>query len=417
MPQETRPNITQPTMEKMTEKPPDQTQPIKRGTQEKKNRKVWPWLIAIPVFVLFVFGISIISGANAGLKLRGAFVAERQVEVSQQQFDLGVEDLLAGRYELARQRFEYVLSLDPSYPGVTELLGRALEALNQPTPTPIPLISPTPTETPDLGSYEGIFKSAQSAFAREDWDTTLNLLLLLRGEDPNFKLTEVNQMMAVALRNRGMEKLFRSELEQGVYDLNLAERFGPLDNQATSWRRSAVFYVFANSYYGLDWGLAAEYFGQICVAKIWGACFKYADAAREYANLLIKDADYCSASFYYAESLAQRDDRGLVPTATQAAIVCITATTTPPTSTPTATFTSTPTFSVGTSTATATIGLASLTPTPTASASPTPSPTSGGPPTNTPTPTATSGATFTPTFTPTSSATATPTASSTLPSE
>ena len=384
----------------------DDTQPMQGVNATKKRKTMWKWLIAIPVFVLLVWGGAAASGYIIGLDKRQAKQIQMVAEVSQEQFDLGVEDLLAGRFELARHRFEYVLSLTPDYPGAVELLSQVLETLNQPTPTASPIASPTPTETPDYGSFEGMFQSAQAAFNREDWSTALDILILLRSEDPNYKLAEVNQIMRSGLRNRGMDKLFQGRLEEGIYDLSLAERFGPLDSQALSWRRSAEFFIFANSYYGLDWSKASEYLGQICVANIWGACTKYARAAREYGNELLDEEEYCLASANYEQFFTHLNDDKFAPTATKVAIVCMTATAPPPTQTPTMTpGTITP---EGTLTVTST---SSSTFTPWPSESPTSTATTDGIPTETETPTATSSATMTPTATPTATDTPTSTPS------
>ncbi len=389
--------------------PLEDTQPVKPHRAPTVVKKYWPWIVAVPGFMIVVLGIAVIAGYTSGRNLREATGLASVEQISKEQFDTGLEDYLAGRYELARQRIEYVLELDPDYEGASDMLGRIMSAMNQPTPTVRPLNSPTPSVTPDLDSLEGIFGSAQEAFSREDWDSALKYLLLLRAEDPEYRLAEVNQIMAAALRDRGMAKLYRGDLEQGIYDLNLAERFGPLDNQAISWRNSAAFFMFANSYYGLDWALATEYLGQICVAQIWGACYKYADAAREYALQLIEEGDFCSASYYLSESLAIRDDGSLAPTATKVNGVCLTATVTPPTSTPTPTGSATATVPYVSLTPTATIDGSTATPTSTASASASPTATtaSGASPTSTSTPTGTSTSTSTsepaPTATPTPS--------------
>jgi len=384
----------------------DDTQPMRVINVTGKPRTTWKWLIALPAFVFLVWGGAAASGYVIGLDKRQAKQIQMVADASQEQFDLGVEDLLAGRFELARHRFEYVLSLAPDYPGAVELLGRALEALNQPTPTASPIASPTPTETPDYGSFEGMFQSAQAAFNRGDWSTALDILILLRGEDPNYRLAEVNQIMRSGLRNRGMDKLFQGRLEEGIYDLSLAERFGALDSQALSWRRSAEFFIFANSYYGLDWSKASEYLGQICVANIWGACSKYARAAREYGNELLDEEEYCLATFNYEQFFTHLNDDKFAPTATEVAIVCMTATA--PSPTPTSTMTPGTITPEGTLTVTST---SSSTFTPSSSVSPTSSATTGGTPTATETPTATSSATRTPTATKTATETPTSTPS------
>jgi tetratricopeptide (TPR) repeat protein len=358
--------------------------------------------------VITVIAATVFLGYRSGLTQRGALQRQAKVQVIEEQLDLGIQELLAGQFERAKDRFEYVLTLDPDHEAATELLGRAMEGLNQPTHTPKPESTPTPTETPDLGSYEGIFQSAQAAFNRGDWTTTLDLLLRLRAEDPDYRLDEVNRLMASALRNRGMEKLFRGDIELGVYDLNLAERFGPLDGQAASWRRSAVYYSYANSFFGLDWAMAAQHFGELCVADIWRSCSKYAESAKEYAVLLAEDEQWCEAMFYFGESLAQAGDPAKEPTATKVAAICMTATAPSPTATATST------LGTETPTATATFAVGSATPTATATASATsgpsstPTATSADTPVSTPTMTSTWTNTPPPSATPTATSTATP---------
>lgn len=378
------------------------TQPIKTRPHQRRPRRRWIW-IAAPALVLIMLAVSILTGYYQGLAEREQASVENAAQVAQDQFDKGLEDLLAGNYALAQQRFEYVLSLDPQFPGASDFLNQALAAMNQPTATASPLASPTPTETPDFSSFEGMFGSAQSAFAREDWDTALEILIRLRGEDPEYRLAEVNQMMDVALRNRGMQKLFAGDLEQGIYDLNLSERFSALDGQAASWRRSAAFYIFADSYFGLDWPLATEYFAQVCEANIWGACTKYGQSAKEYASQLAEEGeDPCLAVYYYeiAFGYVQAGEAG--PTATEVFKRCETATAPAPTAS------TTPTSGTPTPTATFAPGAtATFTPSQTSGPSATPTNTSTGSPA-TSTATSTTPPTDEPSATPMPTATNTP---------
>lgn len=372
---------------------PSATQPVRvvRKPQRKKGiSKIW--ILGIPLALLFVMGISVTTGYMQGLRLRDETEVVVVAQALKEQMDIGIDDLLAGNHDLARQRFEYVIEKDPNYPGARELLDQTLLALNEPTPTPSPAASPTPTETPDMTSYDGIFGSAQSAFAREEWSTALDLLLILRGLDPYFRVAEVNQLMAISLRNLGMDELLLSLLEQGIYHITLAERFGPLDGQASSWRNSASFYTFANSYYGLDWKLSTEYFGQICAANIWGACRKYGESALEYAKILAEEGDVCQAALFFEIAFTHIINDGVAPTATEVFSLCQTATAPVPTGTITltptpGTFTPTATLPGDTPTPslTPTIGIESPTPTFTPD-TPTDTPDI---PTETPTPTST----------------------------
>ncbi|MGH2605053.1 MAG: hypothetical protein ACRDG5_00540 [Anaerolineales bacterium] len=333
-----------------------------------------PWWIVLPLGFLGLVGVGILTGYWTGVRLAEASEAQLALQSAQEQFDLGVQDLLAGRYELARQRFEYILGLDPNYPGAAELLDKALQGLNVPTGTPtLPAPSPTPRPTLDLSSLEGVYQQAVAAHSVEDWTGTLEALLALRQIDPTFRLGEVNILMASALRNRGLVKIFAGDREQGIYDLALAERFGPLDGQAANWRSTAAFYSHANSYFGLDWAMATDLFSQACRAGVWDSCYKFAVSARKYGDLLMSTSDPCAASVQYALSIQTMPDAGVAPTATFAASLCLTATALPATGTPPATLTPTTGFDTAVPSETPTL---SPTFTPTTSGTPTPEATS-----------------------------------------
>jgi hypothetical protein len=264
----------------------------------------------------------------------------------------------------------------------------------------------TPTPTLSVQTLDGLFSAAQGALSQQNWDQTIDLLLALRHKDPEYQLDQVNQMFFGALRNRGLGEILNGEQEQGIYDLTLASRFGALDNQAASWQKTAEYYLYANSYFGLDWQLAAANFSGLCAAGVWDSCYKYAESAASYGDLLIsRDKDYCAAVDQYDASLTTRDKDSLHPTATAAYEACQTATAPPATATPSATPTAgTPTIEVFTATPSAT-SAPGATPTNTATTapatgSPTPSATLGAPTaTFTPSPSFTPTETFTPTAT------------------
>lgn len=346
------------------------------------------WIVlGIIIFVVIVSAISGVAGYYAGLERRGVAQAQQADAGLQEQFDLGVQDLLEGEYTLARQRFEYIIEIEPNFPGVVELLGKVLEALHQPTLTASPEVTATqelsPTATLNFNSLDDLFAGAQSAIAASDWRTGIEALVYLIAESPDYRRSEVNTLLYQALRGQGLEKIWAGQHEQGIYDLTMASRVAALDGQAANWLSSAAFYTFANSYIGLDWELATSYFSQICQAGIWDACFKYARSAWQYADLLIEE-DPCAAVIQYEASYLTVNAAELPPTATEAANICLTATAVTSTATETQTATVTSTFPAG----------PTSTPTPTPTETFTPSPT--GP---TPTPTQTPTVTLTPTVT------------------
>jgi hypothetical protein len=342
-------------------------------------------VIGLGLFAIVVFTIATLTGVSAGRKQAGQTTDELLTQAAQEQFDLGVEDLLATRYELARQRFEYVLQINPDFPGAAELLGRALAALEMPTPMPSPTgPPPTPTPTLDVSSLQALYDQAQALLAQGGWSTALEALITLRGRDITYRATEVDALMSQALRNLGVQQIQQGLLEQGIYHLALAERFGALDGEAIAWRNSASYYQWADAQYGLDWAEAARLFGQICSARTWDACRKYATSAMEYGHLLLATGDPCGAAYQYDQSLRTFRNAALEPTSEYAADRCLTATAGTPT--PTVTVSPTPTIFV------------LITDTPSATATETP----GG---DTPTPTETPTPSETPTETPTATAT------------
>ncbi len=143
------------------------------GEKKTPNRKdkfrallkgYW-WLIVFPLFAIVVLYIGGYTGFQKGLVDRTNAETRDEAKSLLEQFNLGVEDLTAGRFDLARQRAVYILSVDPDNEAAIGLLDLALEALNRPTLTPTLEITPTittPSPTPDLSSIESTFNEANA---------------------------------------------------------------------------------------------------------------------------------------------------------------------------------------------------------------------------------------------------------------
>ena len=114
--------------------------------QEKpKPTRRWPFIILIGVGVLAIValtvGFAIWQGYQAGLQQHQSQAEATRSAELKTQYDLGVADLTAGNNELAQQRFEYILGIDPSYPGAAEKLAEAKVVL-QITPSATPMNAP-----------------------------------------------------------------------------------------------------------------------------------------------------------------------------------------------------------------------------------------------------------------------------------
>jgi len=360
------------------------------GKTTAKRSKAWILWSVLGITLLVIIALtSGYLGYLSAIEKRTSYQLTQVASEAQTQFDLGMKDFQEGHYELARQRFEYVIQLDPSFPGVTDMLANALLAMNT-TATPTLVPTPTLTPTPDLRGQEELFIQAQTFLLTEEWSAAVDTLLSLRKKFPDYYPVKVDGMLFVALRNRGVQKISsQADLEGGIYDLALAERFGPIDVEASNWREWAELYIRGASYWDVDWAQAVEYFRQLSLiapnmmdASRITAQERYRLALIGYGNWFARQNMWCEAQLKYADALGLRADPGLEPTATFVQESCLqltpSATPAPSTGTPTPTPTSTP---VGETT--------QPTPSPTQPNNPTPTPTLTLTPTETPTPTET----------------------------
>ncbi len=394
------------------------TQPTRVVRPERKSKRP-TWLLAL--LFLAVIGGAVTVGAWGGF----LSARETQRQISErfaagsldEQFVLGVQDLEAGRYEIAKQRFEFILQQDPQFPGAMDQLTLALQVLHSTaTPTALaPTITPTPTRDPRPA--EELFNQANQQINAEDWDGALETLIALRKENPTYQTARVDGMMYLALRHRGVRKIsLEGNLGGGLYDLSLAESFGPLDGQAEGTRELARLFMIGLSFWGVHPEQAVFYFSQVAAAAPsmrdasgWTASDRYHGALIQYGDLLASQNAWCEASAQYELALTIRPDGALQEKFNFASAQCLLTTITPspsPTASETLTVTQTTTALPGvTVTATATqIFPESATPTATTGAGTTATPTATATPTTMQTgkPTATTQAappTPTPTFT------------------
>ena len=329
---------------------PDETAPQSTAEFEPEGSQLSPSRLGsstrrrmFHIFLVYLAAL-IVIGLAAFFQGRSLNSAEQIAQVSAaiyEQFELGIADLEADRYEIARQRFEAILKYDPAYPGAEDMLVEALINLNVPTVTP----TSEPTPTPDPSPPADLMEQAKAAMAAEDWDTVINKLLALRAKDPAYQPVKVDGLMYIALRNKGMELIAAGLMEEGLYNLSLANRFGPLDRDAMFRMSLAQQYLLANSYIGLNWIRASELFRPLCdqVATL-DSCRKYAESAWKYGDLLWDEDDPCGASEQYTSALNVWEFPDLAPTASKADVVCATRSAPPPvpTATPTASPTPTP---------------------------------------------------------------------------
>lgn len=213
--------------------------------------------------LLLVAVLSGFSGYRSGINVRTRAEQTKVAGSLQNQFNLGMEDIAAQNWSRAQQRFEYVIRQQADFPGAAEQLTFVILQMNT-TATPTPVLEPTLVPTPDLRGVEERFQNAEQLLANSDWSGTIDSLLMLRKDSPEFRTVQVDGLLYLALRNRGIDKIGKeADLEGGIYDLALAERFGPLDSEAQSYLSWARLYITGASFWEINWEEAVNYFAQI----------------------------------------------------------------------------------------------------------------------------------------------------------
>lgn len=280
------------------------------------------------------------AGYQAGLEARAGQAAATQAVELQTQFNLGAADLQAGHFEVAASRFEYILSIDPAYPGAHDKLLAAQAGLHITATAPPPTSRPqtTPAATPAADPAQWLALAEQSAAASQ-WDAVLNQVTHLRVIDPAYEELRANQLIFTALRGRGLERIQGDQLEAGIFDLDQAAHYGTLDLDARNYRAWARLYLAGKSYYGLDWAKTVDIFQQLYVLapNFKDTSPRLREATLKYAAQLSAAGDACGAATHYAAALALVNEPQLEPTLTAAQKACAAGVTPSPEPAPTAT--------------------------------------------------------------------------------
>ena len=293
--------------------------------------------------LIVILALAVLGGYSSGIGIREDTQSSILTQQLGEQFQFALVDIEFGRYANAQQRLEFIIANDPTFPGAQEKLTEVLVLMNVPTPT----LTPSLTPTPDFTGAEQAFTRAQQLTAAQDWPGAISALDEMRKLDPNYQTSLVDGMYYFALRNYGYNLITKQgNLEGGIYQLTLAERFGPLDRDSNGLREGARFYLIGASFWELDWEQTLFYFDQVYRgwSGLWDgtmtATERFRIASMRYGDQLVSadgSADqFCEAVTHYqnAQAIAPLDKQASQGFA-QAYSICF-----PPTEavTPTATF-------------------------------------------------------------------------------
>jgi len=307
--------------------PPEIPEP---PAEEPRRRHLWVlWAFLAVLLLALIAGGSVLAGYNSAVDQRTHYQSTLVAGETANQYILAKQDIASGNFDRARQRLEYIIELDPNYPDASDQLAFVLTQ-QRITATPTAVTLPTLTPTPDYRGRDDLFAQAQNLLIGRDWTGTINTLLLLRKKYPDYLAVKVDDMLFVALRNRGIDKIAQlHDLEGGNYDLTLAERFGPLDSEANNWRDWADMYIRGASFWDVDWSQAIYYFSQlanaapnIMDASGWTASNRYMQALLGYGDWFASHEQWCDAQAQYDTYMSLLASPQVEPTAVYAADQC-----------------------------------------------------------------------------------------------
>lgn len=279
---------------------------------KKKFRVNWRRFLLGALALIVVVGLGAFGGYQQAINNRMIAQSEVMTQQLTEQYALALLDIAAGRYGPAQERLNFIIQNNPSFPEASQKLAEVMVMAAIPTPPPLPTMTPTP----DLSGVEEIFQRALQANNSLDWPNALANLDTLRRKDPTYRTAEVDGMYYFALRNYGYDLIIKQgNLEGGIYQLTLAERFGPLDSNANGLREGARLYVLGASFWDLDWKNAIFYFSQLYTGwpQMWDgtmtASERYRIAAMRYGDELFAAEQWCPAyeQFQIAQTLGALD--------------------------------------------------------------------------------------------------------------
>jgi len=317
-----------PASDTATNQEPGQTPAPLESAGKRRPR----WILFSVLGLLALGTIALLAGLGgylSGISMREKAAITQVAQAAKEQYDLGVEDYVQGNYFRARQRFEYVIQINPSYPGAVDMLADVLLELST-TATPTLLPTQTVIPTADLRGVEELYNQGEGYLASGEWSQAIDAFLQLRKTNPEYRTVEIDGKLFLALRHRGRDKiLLESDLEGGIYDLTLAQRFGIMDAEGQSLLNWSTYYLTGASFWDLDWAQAAYYFGQVAphapnlVDKSGvTARERYRVALIRYASQLLNQKQFCTAQEQLAIALTILQDPEIQVAHDQAAQLC-----------------------------------------------------------------------------------------------
>jgi tetratricopeptide (TPR) repeat protein len=283
--------------------------PVSEPVPARKRRinLVWVFLGAL----LLIVAAGSVAGYFAGQNLHASRQQADILTFDLEQFQKAKTDIGDGHYRRAVDRLESILKNEPDFPGAEELKAQALAALDA-TPTPLPTSTPVPSPTPDAPRAEQLLAKAAQEFTDKNYVEMIRTLLTLKVEIPDYQPERVDGLLWVALRYNGVHLIKdTNRLTEGMYYLDLAANYAPLDAEAEAQIKFATDFLalYQSAYYyrNKDIEKSWKLFEQVINIRPY-----YSDTLiADFADILVQNGDAlvndnaCAAWWYYEQALAR----------------------------------------------------------------------------------------------------------------
>ena len=268
----------------------EQTQDRKQDSGQRSiSRILGSILILVAVMVALYLGVGYLAWQR-GEDLRSQNEEALRVQQFDRQIGLAQENLERGEYNLALHRLDWVLERAPENKEAAALHRQAQAAIKTaqtPEAPPTPTSPPEPTvvlsEETDL---EKEMVRLRNLYGREQWNDLLPAVLAIQQQFPNFERMETDRFLYDSYLYQGLQFLQGNQIEKGLRYLAEAESLGDLPQEALDYRFWAELYLDGISYYGVNWGVSATVFRDLCLSAPFyqNACDKLYESLVNYGD-------------------------------------------------------------------------------------------------------------------------------------
>jgi tetratricopeptide (TPR) repeat protein len=292
------------------------SQPVPR-TSPARARRVSATTLLILACACGILGLITAAGFGgvyAGLQDRKT---DEQAQADKF-YQAGVANRTAGKLQLAKADFEYVLKINPNYPGAREQVAQIADLLT---------VKPTPTSAAQVNVTQQLFQAGADAFTQKNWQAAIEILSQVRALDPAYEKDRVAQMIYQAALTNGQQLLKEDRLEEAIAYLDQAAYLKALPADVAADLQYARLYVTARDYWNVNWEKAIESFGELYkIGPGYRDTFaRYVEAYIQYGDERTRAGDPCAAQKQYEEALKLRPAADLQTKAEAARQACLTA--------------------------------------------------------------------------------------------